>query len=189
MAREKMSFEKKTKLFYSGELIFIAIVFAVIATLEIFGIVGKNEIMMTIFNWVTIFGGAWIIADFIWCLCSKKRRKKNSILDKALLLPLGIYFIVFDSLCFSKQPFVTMEFRRWMMSIAFYYVAVIYIFQGIFHYFHPIPAILEAIEEEKREREEEAKKDIIENEADDTFEEQLVKEIEDQNEEINKSDE
>ena len=42
MAKEKMSLEKKVKLIYSGELIFFALVFFVIATLEILGIIGKR---------------------------------------------------------------------------------------------------------------------------------------------------
>ena len=96
MAKEKMSVEKKTKLFYSGELVFFAILFFVIATLEILGIIGKREIMMTIFNWITIFGGTWMIVDFLWVLLSKKRRKKNSLLDKAMFVPAGIYLITFD---------------------------------------------------------------------------------------------
>ena len=153
MAQEKMSVEKKTKMVYSGELLVFAILFAVIATLEIIGVIGKREIMLIIFNWVTIFGGTWMIIDCVWVLCSKKRRKKNSLLDKFLLIPLGIYLITFDIICFSQLSFVTIEFRRMMMSIAFYYLAAIYLFQSIYHYFYPIPAIIEAIEEEKKEKE------------------------------------
>ena len=149
MEKQKMSIEKKTKLIYSGELLLFAIVFAVIATLEIIGVIGKREVMMIIFNWVTIFGGTWLIADFIWVLCSKKRKARNSILDKALVVPLGIYLITFDIMCFCKLPFITMEFRRLMMAIAFYYVSAIYLFQGIYHYYFPIPSIREAIIEEE----------------------------------------
>ena len=78
MAKEKMSLEKKVKLIYSGELLFFSLLFFVIATLEILGIIGKREIILIIFNWVTIFGGSWMIADFIWLMCSPKRQKKNS---------------------------------------------------------------------------------------------------------------
>ena len=96
MAKEKMSIKKKTKLIYSIELLVFVAIFIVIATLEILGIIGKREIMLIIFNWVTIFGGTWLIVDFFWVLFSKKRRKKNSLLDKALVIPLGIYLITFD---------------------------------------------------------------------------------------------
>ena len=149
MAKEKMSLEKKVKLIYSGELLFFSIIFFVIATLEILGIIGKREIVLIIFNWVTIFGGAWMIADFIWLLCSAKRRKKNSLLDKALLVPAGLYLITFDIICFTKAPFVTLEFRRLMMSIVFYYFGAIYVFQGIYHWFHPIPSLIEDIKAEE----------------------------------------
>ena len=148
-----MSAEKKTKLIYSGELLIFAILFLVIATLEIIGVIGKREIMHTIFNWVTIFGMTWIIVDFFWVLFSKKRRAKNSLLDKALLLPVAVYLITFDILCFCKLSFVTIDFRRMMMAIAFYYIGAIYLFQSIYHYFVPVPMLLTAIEEEKAEKE------------------------------------
>lgn len=166
MSKEKMSIEKKTKLIYSGELLFFAIVFIVIATLEILGVIGKRHIVLVIFNWVTIFGGTWMLVDFFWVLFSQRRRKKNSLIDKGLLIPLGIYFIIFDILCFCNLSFISDEFRRLMMGIAFYYCAAIYIFQGIYHYYHPIPSIIVAIEEaEKAEQEEmqEGKIEDIEN--------------------------
>lgn len=162
MAKEKMSMEKKTILFYSGELILFAIVFFVIATLEILGVIGKREIMHIIFNWVTIFGGTWMIVDFFWVLFSKKRRKKNSLIDKILLVPAGIYLITFDIICFCKLSFVNLEFRRMMMAILFYYIGAVYLFQGIYHYFVPAPAIVEALEQikeaEEAERLEEERK-------------------------------
>ena len=156
MANEKMSVEKKTKMIYSGELMIFAILFAVIGTLEIVGVIGNREIMLKIYNYVTLAGGTWLIVDFVWTLCSEKKRAKNSLLDKIILLPLGIYLITFDILCLCEYPLFGMEFaqfRRLMMSIAFYYLAAAYLFQSIYHYFYPIPAIIQAIEEEKKEKE------------------------------------
>ena len=168
MEKEKMPIEKKLKLIYTGELIFFGVLFLTLATLEILGVIGKREIMMIIFNWVTIFGGTWMLVDFFWVLFSKKRRKKNSILDKALLVPAGIYLITFDILCFCQLSFITMEFRRLMMGILFYYLGVIYIFQGIYHYFFPVPSLIEAIEQAKEEEQKELNQAIesqpIENE-------------------------
>ena len=165
MAKQKMPIEKKTRLIYSIELLIFAVLFLVIATLEILGLIGKNKTMMTIFNWVTIFGATWMIVDFFWVVFSKKRRAKNSLLDKALLLPLAAYLITFDILCFLQLPFITMEFRRLMMGIAFYYVGAIYLFQAIYHYYHPIPALLSAIEEEKMEQAEEAREEAVKAQA------------------------
>ena len=166
MAKEKMSVEKKVKLIYSGELLFFAALFIVIATLEVLGKIGKNTIVLTIFNWVTIFGGTWMIADFIWLLCSPKRRKKNSVLDKALLVPAGIYLITFDIICFTQASFVTLEFRRLMMSIVFYYFAAVYIFQGIYHWFHPVPGLMEDIKKEQEQADKEKQEDSVENQPD-----------------------
>lgn len=151
MAKEKMSIEKKTKLIYTVELLVFAVLFFVIATLEILGVIGKRDIMLIIFNWVTIFGGTWIIVDCLWVAFSKKRRKKNSLLDKILLVPFAIYIITFDIICFCGLDFVTPEFRRLMMAIGFYYIGAIYLFQGIYHYFYPVPAIIEAIEQANAE--------------------------------------
>lgn len=155
MSKEKMSTEKKLKLIYSGELLFFGILFIVLATLEILGLIGKRSLMMTIFNWVTIFGGTWMLVDFFWVLFSKKRRKKNSLLDKALLIPAGIYLIVFDSLCFAGFFPVSeeagMAMRRLFMGILFYYLGAIYIFQSVYHYFFPVPSLVEAIEQAKQE--------------------------------------
>ena len=177
MAKEKMSLEKKAKLIYSGEILLFSILFYVLATLEVLGVIGKREIMMVIFNWLTIFGGTWMIADFIWLMCSKKRKQKNSIIDKALLVPLGIYLITFDIICFSGQPFVDMAFRRLMMGIAFYYIATTYLFQAIYHWFRPVPALLQEVEEEQQETIE----DAIEEKNETTAEEQIVEEIEKEN--------
>ena len=159
MAKEKMSIDKKNRLVYSLEMILFAVAFIVIATLEILNIIGKREVMLIIFNWVTIFGGVWMIVDFFWVMFSPKRRAKNSLLDKAMLIPLGIYFITFDLICFCQLDFVTLEFRRRMMAIGFYYVGAVYLFQGIYHYFYPIRLIKLAIAEEEalaKEKEEAA---------------------------------
>ena len=163
MAKEKMSLEKKTKLIYSGELMLFAILFLVLATLEILHIIGKRHIMLVIFNWVTIFGGTWMLVDFFWVLFSKKRRKKNSLLDKALLIPLGIYLITFDIICFCNAPIVDVEdnFRRLMMGIAFYYIGAIYLFQSIYHYFVPVPMLVKAIEDAYKAEQEEQEKERL----------------------------
>ena len=108
-----------------------------------------------------------------------------SLLDKCLLLPLGIYLIVFDIICFAKYGFETVnsyDFRMYMMTAAFYYVAVVYIFQGIYHYYHPIPLMVQAIKEaEEAEREKaleleqnktpEETPEVIENKAEEKQEE------------------
>ena len=185
MDKELKSIEKKTKLIYSGELVLFAVIFFVIATLEILGIIGKREIMMIIFNWITIFGGTWMLVDFFWVLFSKKRRKKNSLLDKAMIVPAGIYLITFDILCFCQLSFITMEFRRLMMGILFYYFGACYLFQGIYHYFFPVPAVVNAIEETYKAIEEEQRQaeEAAAQEAQKENEEQPAEPVEDNKEE------
>ena len=81
---------------------------------------------------------------------------KATSLKELFTFTLGMYLIAFDILCLCEYPLFGMEFaqfRRLMMSIAFYYLAAAYLFQSIYHYFYPIPAIIQAIEEEKKEKE------------------------------------
>lgn len=163
-----MSIEKKTKLIYSGELLFFVLVFITIAVLELTSVLHPKEWVLIVFNWVTLFGGLWMIIDFIWVYFSKKRRPKNSLLDKFLLVPLGLFLITFDIICFVRQiqKIAVMDdywFRIYMMVGAFFYIAAIYLFQAIYHYFYPIPmmkqAILEAEEEQRLKLEEANKKE------------------------------
>lgn len=166
MAKEKMPIEKKAKLIYSGELLFISIVFIVISILVLLKILGNK--MLVVYNWVTIFGGAFMIGDFIWLMCSPRRRKRNCIIDKALLVPMGIYLITFDILCFCKvSAIVDTYLRRVMMAIGFFYLAAVYIFQAIYHWFKPVPGFLDDLEEKEEPVEPEGpqleNKDVIEN--------------------------
>ena len=170
-----MSLEKKTKLIYTLELAFFSVVFFVLATLEVLNIIGRKSVMLDIFNFVTAAGGTWMIVDFFWVLFSKKRRKKNSLIDKALLVPLGIYLITFDIICFAKMPIAQDDdamnnFRRLMMGIALYYAGVIYVFQSIYHFFHPVPMLIQAIEDAyKAEQEEQEKERLAALKEDEAF--------------------
>ena len=155
MAKEKMSDEKKVKLIYSIEIGVFALIFFVLGVLKVLQIINTNMYVRIVFNWITLFGGAWMIADFIWVLCSKRRRAKNSLLDKALLVPLGIYLITYDLICLIG-PTRDSSFYSYCMSAVFFYVGTVYTFEAIYHYWHPIPSILATIDKvEKAEQEEE----------------------------------
>ena len=80
--KKKMDFATKAKLIYSGELIIIAVAFIVIAILKLTNVFKYNETRSLIFNWITIFGGTWVIADLIWAIVDKKRQKRICLLDK-----------------------------------------------------------------------------------------------------------
>ena len=74
--KNKMDFETKAKLIYSVELGIFAVIFFVIAILKLTGVLGTNTVRAAIFNWVTLFGGTWLLVDLFWALFDKKRQKR-----------------------------------------------------------------------------------------------------------------
>ena len=102
--KKKMDFATKAKLIYSGELILFALVFLTLAILKMVGVIAYNEIRAKIFNWITLFGGTWIIADLIWAIFDKKRQKRIALIDKIIHAPIGAYLIAFDLFCLITQP-------------------------------------------------------------------------------------
>ena len=155
--KKKLDALTKAKLIYSGELIIIAIVFLVVAILKFTGVIPYNATRHLVLNWITVFGGTWVIVDFLWALLSKKRRPRISLLDKTLHLPVGIYLVTFDLYCIIAQPSNPMVFRLGF-PIAISYLCLCYIFEGVYHFYRPIPGILEAVVEvdEEEEKKEEA---------------------------------
>lgn len=145
--------EKKVKLIYCGELLVIAIVFFVIGLLELLYVIKIGDRFKMIFKFVTLAGAAWMIADFLWAFFSPKRRKKSCLLDKILLLPLAGYLIAYDIIAIAfMRPYAYYQIG---IPVALFYIACVYIFESIYHYYHPIPMMIEAIEEEKRQNEKE----------------------------------
>ena len=91
--KQKMDDVTKAKLIYSIELGVFALAFLIIAILQFVRVINFGETHLRIINWITIFGASIGIVDFFWFYFSPVRRKKNSLLDKCLLLPLAIYMI------------------------------------------------------------------------------------------------
>lgn len=158
--KQKMPATTKAKIIYLVELLVIAVAFLVIGILEITLVIRIRPIILTIFNWLTLFGGLWMVIDFAWIMLSDKRRTRASTLDKVLLLPLGFYLINFDLTCLILNIDKTTHYNvyRFGVSSVLLYVAVIYIFEAIYHWYHPIPGFLEGIEKAEREEEEERAK-------------------------------
>lgn len=150
-----MDIEKKNKLIYSGEFILIALVFLILGILEILKVIIIGNNFQLIFKIVTLVGATWLVTDFFWTLLHKKRRAKECLLDKCIMLPMALYLYAFDIYGFIVQP--AYEYYQIGIPIAFFYVSCAYIFQGIYHYYKPVPFILEAIEEEKKAKEEATK--------------------------------
>lgn len=175
MKKEKMPVEKKLKLIYSGELALFFLIFGVLGCLFVFGVITPADWKRYAFTYVTLVGATWIIADFIWALASKKRRKKVCILDKALVLPVAPVLIAFDIYCIIHNCAETLPYR-YFIGFDLIYLSLVYLFQAIYHYFKPTKQmqdiIAEALKPEPEEKEEDDQK-VIEAEA----EEKPVEEV------------
>lgn len=149
MEKKKLDDLTKIKLFYSGELIVIAIVALVIGILQLTTVLEVKELFRNIFNWVTIFGSSLLIITSIYSLVSPKRRQKISIFDKITLFPLGIYILIIDIICFSNYGTLPQSFYQTYIPIALIILAVVYIAQGIYHWFYPLQSLLDELEQDR----------------------------------------
>ncbi len=172
--KKKMDPLTKIKLIYSGELMLFAVVFLVLAILKFTQVMKTNANRLTVFNWITLFGGAWMIADFFWALFDKKRQKRIAMIDKFLTLPAGLYLIVFDLYCLIKHPPLTGRACTYGVPVIFTYFFLIYTFQAIYHFKHPVPGLLNA---------------VVEVDDDKVVDEQEAVVIEEENKEIASSEE
>ena len=147
--KQKMNPEKKMKLIYSGELLVFAVVFLVLGILEMSNVIHISQRFSLIFRWVTIFGGTWLLVDFFWAFFSKKRRAKVALIDKVILIPLGLYLITYDIYGFVTNPDIEANyaFYQFGMSAPFIYIALVYAFEGIYHWFVPVPGIFDDLNE------------------------------------------
>lgn len=145
--KKKMDAFTKMKLIYSIELAVIALVALVIGILELTSVIHIKDVVITIFNWVTLFGGTIMVIDFIWTMTSPKKRAKSSLIDKFLMLPLGLYLIVFDLvvLIANYDKEIYYDIYKYCIGCALLYLAVIYLFQAIYHWKHPVPALLQEL--------------------------------------------
>ena len=151
---KKLDDVTKLKLIYSGELAFFFLLFCVIGILEITLVLHISDTVLAIFKWITIFGSAYFIFDFIWSLVSKKRRAKVCLLDKICTIPLPFYIISLDILLFMNNQ-TLLENREYFIAPVLLYLAVVYLFQAIYHWFFPLKDLLDALNEEKEEKNEE----------------------------------
>ena len=149
MEKKKMDDLTKIKLIYSGELIIIAIVAIVIGVLQLTEVLMVKELFRNIFNWVTIFGSSFLIITSIYSLVNPKRRKKISIFDKITLFPLAIYILVIDIISFANYGALPQSFYQTYIPIAILLLAVIYLAQGVYHWFYPLPSLLAELEQER----------------------------------------
>lgn len=148
---------KKYNKIYVIELFVIAAILVVLATLKITGIIGTSANFRHVFNIITLVASLWIISDFVWLCFSKKRQRRNSWFDKISLLPFAVAMIVVDIICLIHWN-DDITYYSTFISIAFYYIALIYVAQGIVHIYKPSPAIVSAAIEEYKEKQIELQK-------------------------------
>ena len=158
--KKKMDLLTKAKLIYSGELLLFAIAFFVIALLEFIQVIKISDRHHRIFNWLTIFGGTWLIADFLWALLDKKRRKRVALIDKIIHLPVGIYLISFDLFCLISKPTNRLVYQ-YGIPIALSYLFACYTFEAIYHFFYPVPGLIDVKEDKDSAIEGQA--DVVDN--------------------------
>ncbi|MCR4562629.1 MAG: hypothetical protein K5694_05455 [Bacilli bacterium] len=148
--------ERKAKLIYSGELLAFSILFIVLGILVAAGVIYPSQRWRWIFSIVTLVGATWIFTDFFWTLFSEKKRAKSSMIDKILPLPAAAYLLFFDIFSLANgipnagdDAVELINFFRFSAAGVFFYIAIIYAFEAIYHYKHPIPGLLE--EDDKKE--------------------------------------
>lgn len=150
---------KKYNKIYVIELFVVAAIVIALATLKIVGVIGSSQTFRHVFNIITLVGATYIISDFIWLCCSKKRQKRNSWFDKITLLPFALAIFVFDIICLAQWNVEQIEYFTIFVVIAFYYIAAVYIAQGLYHIKKPSPAIVISAIEEYNAKLEQAKKE------------------------------
>ena len=165
--KNKMDFETKAKLIYSVELGIFAVIFIVIAILKLTGVLGTNTVRAAIFNWVTLFGGTWLLVDLFWALFDKKRQKRIALLDKIIHAPAGAYLVAFDLFCLINKP-SDPKVYQYGVPIVLGYLGLCYTFEAIYHFKYPVPGIIDAVEQEKNMQEQQ---NLEENKEDSSKEE------------------
>ena len=165
--KEKMDTMTKAKLIYSIELGVFAVVFLVLAVLKFVGVIGTNPTRLQVFNWITLFGGSWLVVDFFWALLDKKRQKRVALIDKCIHLPAGLYLITFDLYCLIAKPEITSPICRYGIPIVFTYLGICYAFEAIYHFKYPVPGIFDALEEKPSNEQQ----DLEEKQEDSSIEE------------------
>lgn len=144
----------KEKLILTIEYAIFAVVFSILGILILVNIIPIKGTFRKVLIYVSLIGGSFIIFDLFWTIFSKKRRKKWSLLDKILAFPAGLSVVVTDILTFVWGFENTVELHERFVGYLFCYLALVYIIEGIYHWFKPQPMLLEELEKEQKLEEE-----------------------------------
>ena len=154
----------RAKLIYTIEIGIFVVVALTLGTLFLLRVLDFTERRGWVLSILGLAGGLWFIADFIWALFSKKHRAISSLFDKAILFPSGIGLLSFDIFIIvnaARSGMGSFEENypgvfHLVIGIAFCYLSACYLAEAIYHWFHPLPALLDAlpVEEEQGESDE-----------------------------------
>lgn len=177
---KKMDDLKKAKLIYSGELILIAIVALIIGILELTNIIKVGHWFIVVFTWVTILLAPAMLIDNIYVLAKPERREKANVFDRCTLIPIYIYLIIIDFITLMNALMMPQAYHQITIGILILSVACIYILQGCYHWYHPLPALIKAIEEDQKAKAK-PQEDIFEEKAE--LQEEMLEEQKQEEEE------
>ena len=177
---KKMDELTKAKLIYSGELVFIALVALVIGILELTYIIKICNGFRIGFTWVTILLSPAMLIDTIYVMVKPERRANISIFDRCCLIPIYIYLIIIDEISLINYNTMPQSYYQTVIGILIIYVAVIYLIQACYHWYHPHPTLVAAIEQDIKD--EAKKKEELEKEF------EIKPSIDEEMEEDNKED-
>lgn len=167
MEKKKLDPLTKVKLLLAVEYLIFVLLFTVLGILFLLEVIKVADWKRYAFTYVTLAGGLWIVTDFFWTAFSAKRRAKNCLLDKILMAPIGLGLVIYDIYAITQGCAETLPYR-YVIGINFCVIAGVYLFETIYHWYKPIPAVIEAaLEEEKAKREEDAPKAIGDSEPND----------------------
>ena len=155
MEKQPMDPLKKVKLMLLIEYLLFALIFATLGILFLTDVIKVAEWKRYVFTYVTLVGGLWIVFDFFWCVFSPAHRAKNSMVDKWILMPVGFCLLAFDIYAITQGCAETLPYR-WFIGGDLCYLAAAYAFQSVYHWYRPIPAVIEAAlaDEEKKKSDE-----------------------------------
>ena len=153
----------KAKKIYSGELLLFSLVFLTLGILFLLDVLHISAWKRWLFAIGPMVGFVWFVIDLIWTIKSPKRRARNSLADKIIMVPMSLTLTVFAIIAFINNWVMTSDgdfYYRIMVGVALCYYSGAYVFQAIYHWYHPIPLLIEAAKEDDEEKPEDAPIDV-----------------------------
>lgn len=159
MPKKKLTELEKAKAIYTTELVVFAALFLILGVLFVARVISAIDWKQTLFVYATLIGGVLLIADFLWAVISKKRRRRIALIDKILLFPVALALLIFDICALALKIEDPVVFGL-VIGIDFIILASIYVFEAAWHWFYPVPGLIDGPEEvsdEPEAREDQAK--------------------------------